>query len=66
MLKRQSEGVRDTAGERTEQRDIEEVNGEDCDYGRNGTDVEGMKKGNRNKLRVSRCRKGIRGTMVRK
>lgn len=45
--------------------DIAEVNGEDCDHRRNGTDVEGIKKGNRDKLKVPRCRKSIRGKIVR-
>lgn len=42
------------------------MNCEDCDHGRSGIDVEGIKKGNRDKLRVPRCRKSIIGKIVRK
>lgn len=57
--------MRDTDGKLSTGRDIEEVNGEDRDNGRNGVDVERIKKGNRDKLRVSRCRKSIVGKINR-
>lgn len=59
MLRKEQRNKRQGWG--TEKGDIQEVNGEDCDHGRNGTDVEGIKKGNRDKLRVPRYRKTIRG-----